>query len=63
VLLVGKEVSREQIIDLLEKARNAQTMCELMLDMDSTGNRIPLQDRSRLIRIKLERREGINENP
>jgi len=55
---VGKEVPREQIIDLFEKARNAQAMCELMLDMDSTGKRIPSQDRPGLISMALATGKG-----
>jgi hypothetical protein len=50
---VEKEVSREQLIDLFDRAANAQSMCKIMIDMDSTGNRIPVEDRSRLISMAL----------
>lgn len=49
-----KKLDRQQIIELFEQARNAHGLCERMLEMDSTGKRIPRQDRPGLISTVLK---------
>jgi hypothetical protein len=48
-----KEVSREQIAALFVQGRNAQALCETILEADSTSRLIPSRERPRLISMAL----------
>jgi hypothetical protein len=49
-----KEISREQILGLFKAGGDARTLAETMLELDSTGKRIPSQERLGLISMALK---------
>jgi hypothetical protein len=48
-----REISAGQVMTLVEQARDAEAMADVMLEMDSTSKLIPAQERSGLISMAL----------